>query len=51
MLSLLATSHQVTLRNRKYQLTIRSSDKKTKVTPIHVKNQVKNSNLLSRLGK
>ena len=47
MLSLLATSYHVTLRNSKYQLTIPRSDKMIKVKTI----QVKNSNLLARHGK
>ena len=34
MLSLLATSYQVILRNSKYQLTIPRNDKMTKLTPI-----------------
>ena len=47
MLSLLATSYHVTLKNSKYQLTIPRSDKMTKLKTI----QVKNSNLLARLRK
>ena len=34
MLSFLATSYQVTLRDIKYQLTIPRSDEVTKLTPI-----------------